>query len=766
MRSSHTNMNNKHVSTLLISPPLDFLMWLSPPVHPRLMSTRQFTTWSHSAPVYNHTPPDRSAPNTPNSTMSRPLTPPRSENEGSSSGAHTNMNDDESAQRRRQLLEDLRVLSSLGLNKELELPQLVCVGSQSAGKSSLIETLCRITLPRSSGTCTRCPIECRSKYVKQPWSGRVFLRLLPENDDQSDAREIPFGDVITDPSEMEMRIGQAQLAVLHPQVDPSTFLRVNSLRYKGTVGSGFSNNSVVVDLAGEGLADLNFVDLPGIIVNVGEGEDPGQIPLVADMVRRYISKRSTIILLVISCHADYENQGAGLIAKECDPDGERTVGVLTKPDRIESPEDADPWVAMVLGNSNRLANGWYCVKQLDGKQRKDNLTWDQARNLELDFFRTTKPWSDVPSVKRANLGSQNLALQLGNVLSIALEKRFAEIRVEIDRLLRENVKELSQYPEPPNKQPADFIIDLLEKFYEDVRIQLVGGDPDDADGVIQRIREHSLQFRKRIQEAAPVFIPGPENGTSRNSRSPTDQPKEELVPKDEEWLRSSAVGNEWTTLEVKRRAGGGILRETSDFCSFAPTKWYMTQVVNKWEICALDLLETATMIFWDALVELVRKHFSVYSGGLFALVSEITQQLLDECKKRTTEQLKYLSEQEKHPRTFHEMHYQELLLGFQQFYHEKIDADGAVMVTMGRTRALYEFAFRRYTDNVPMTIDLHFVRTFGRRLHSSITTALSISRDEAELGELLRISDPVAAQREALEEKGRRLRAARLRLST
>jgi hypothetical protein len=67
-----------------------------------------------------------------------------------------------------------------------------------------------------------------------------------------------------DPKEMETRIGQAQLAVLHPQTDPATFLRVNPSRYKGTGGSAFTNNSVVVDLSGEGLADLNFVDLPGM----------------------------------------------------------------------------------------------------------------------------------------------------------------------------------------------------------------------------------------------------------------------------------------------------------------------------------------------------------------------------------------------------------------------------------------------------------------------------------------------------------------------
>jgi hypothetical protein len=65
-----------------------------------------------------------------------------------------------------------------------------------------------------------------------------------------------------------------------------------------------------------------------------------------------------------------------------------------------------------------------------------------------------------------------------------------------------------------------------------------------------------------------------------------------------------------------------------------------------------------------------------------------------------------------------------------------------------------------------MTIDLHFVRTFGKRLHSRIGAGLNLSRGDDELVQLLRIADPIVAQRGALEEKGRRLRAARARLST
>ena len=38
---------------------------------------------------------------------------------------------------------------------DIDLPQIAVIGSQSAGKSSLIESISGITLPRAAGTCTR-----------------------------------------------------------------------------------------------------------------------------------------------------------------------------------------------------------------------------------------------------------------------------------------------------------------------------------------------------------------------------------------------------------------------------------------------------------------------------------------------------------------------------------------------------------------------------------------------------------------------------------
>ncbi|CCO32399.1 Interferon-induced GTP-binding protein Mx AltName: Full=Interferon-inducible Mx protein [Rhizoctonia solani AG-1 IB] len=87
------------------------------------------------------------------------------------------INSNEHARQRRELLDLIIRLQSIGLGSELELPQIACIGSQSVGKSSLIESISGVALPRASGTCTRCPIECRLKRSEQAWEATVYLRF-------------------------------------------------------------------------------------------------------------------------------------------------------------------------------------------------------------------------------------------------------------------------------------------------------------------------------------------------------------------------------------------------------------------------------------------------------------------------------------------------------------------------------------------------------------------------------------------------------------
>ena len=128
-------------------------------------------------------------------------------------------------------------------------------------------SLLQIRVPRDAGTCTRCPIECRLSQSSEPWRAQVSIRLEYDSrgDRLHDIKEISFGEVITEPGEVELQLRRAQCAVLSPAADSMIFLTKSAeeLRAMSNFFAKFSNNVVCVEISGPELTNLDFVDLPG-----------------------------------------------------------------------------------------------------------------------------------------------------------------------------------------------------------------------------------------------------------------------------------------------------------------------------------------------------------------------------------------------------------------------------------------------------------------------------------------------------------------------
>ncbi|KAL4247786.1 hypothetical protein AB1N83_014132, partial [Pleurotus pulmonarius] len=229
-------------------------------------------------------------------------------------------------QSRRRLLDLLNKLFNTGVQADVDIPQIAVIGAQSAGKSSLIESISGITLPRAAGTCTRCPTECKLSSSATTWSCVVTLRFTTDVNGQTlgQPRTIIFGPAITDKSDVEERIRRAQRAILNPSTSYQTFLNGDDEDLPKSELT-FSTNCVTLQISGPDVADLSFCDLPGLIASVGAGGNSNDIQLVESLVTSYISKPSCVILLTVACETDFENQGAHQLAKKHDPHGKRTI---------------------------------------------------------------------------------------------------------------------------------------------------------------------------------------------------------------------------------------------------------------------------------------------------------------------------------------------------------------------------------------------------------------------------------------------------------
>lgn len=110
----------------------------------------------------------------------------------------------------------------------------------------------------------RCPIECHMSSSSTPWRATVSIRRLVDSDGNPLDRQTltPFGTAIEDRADVEMRIRQAQQALLNPDMPIEMFLTSRGMSSKPSA-LRFTRNSIVVEIKGQGVDDLAFVDLPG-----------------------------------------------------------------------------------------------------------------------------------------------------------------------------------------------------------------------------------------------------------------------------------------------------------------------------------------------------------------------------------------------------------------------------------------------------------------------------------------------------------------------
>ncbi|KAG8697349.1 hypothetical protein FRC09_007916 [Ceratobasidium sp. 395] len=704
------------------------------------------------------------------------------------------MNTNEHARHRRELLDLVNRLRAMGLAAELELPQIACIGSQSVGKSSLIESISGIALPRAVGTCTRCPIECAA---------------------------------LTSRDEVQERIRRAQLAILNPTIDSLSFLTSDeNAQYRSR---SFSQNCVIVELSGNQLSDLNFVDLPGIIANVSDDRNIGDIQLVEKLVTSYISRPSCLILLTISCENDFENQGAGRLARKHDSNGRRTIakltgspGVLTKPDRIESGSES-PWISMIRGESNALRHGWFSVKQPSARQLDSGLSWEEARALDRQFFEDTSPWSTIDTEFRHRLGCANLIAHLGETLGKVILTRLPHICNEVDHLIDLNTKALAGLPARSSLDPLAEVLQLINEFTRDVSRHVMGDSRSGRAGLVQALVASAKGFQDRLRGITPVFKPVNKNSSENGwTRTP------DFLPKGETWPSRSELGLTYWLEDIVELAEGYVAEtwrglESFQACSICAESWaeltsrplgeFPFAVKEELIVCTIDswhepveeVFDRAQKIFFERLTTLVDKHFGSHAyGGLRAAVMlsrytiylrKIVVEKLEELKSATNQELKFLLKMESLPFTLNShyyLDYREKFLAHYKFYqgeqneqirrlrkppsnsayreqntyytvqHEQpvdhveealknlrlaglhglkredmvklLPADfsqEAALEIMASVRAYYQVAYKRFADNIPLAIDQRFIHSFDETISVTLVAGLSISAPDA-----------------------------------
>ncbi|KAF9020772.1 hypothetical protein BDZ89DRAFT_261853 [Hymenopellis radicata] len=703
--------------------------------------------------------------------------------------------------RRRILLDLINRLHSTGAQVDIDLPQIAVIGSQSAGKSSLIESISGITLPRAAGTCTRCPTECRLAHSTDAWKCIVSLRFIKDPNGQllGTARNEQFGDIIYDKEDVEERLRRAQRAILNPKRRPSEFLDGEDEDLIENQLS-FSANFVSLQISGPGVADLSFCDLPGLIASTGSAGNDGDINLVKSLVESYISKPSCLILLTVACETDFENQGAHHLAKMHDPLGKRTIGVLTKPDRIPSGEE-NAWVAFIRGEKEALENNWYCVKQPSSTDIKNGITWSEARQRENDFFSTVDPWAGLDSVYQRYLRTSNLVERLSHILSDLISKRLPDIRSEMERAIEKTLHQICVMPKPPSENPLQEVSSLLSEFTRDVSTHVEG--VSDEEGIMQRVRLAQEQFKLAIRRTAPAFRPFSETQASSCAwKRPTFLSGEESATDAQE---SDLIYVE----EVHARALHARTRELPGNFPFVVKQAYISRFVAKWHAPAKALCREVYAMLGHEMDQIVTKHFGSFGQRLLEQkVRLYIHEFLKLHLEATEDKIDWLVKLEDRPYTLNTHYLGDYKHKFlndyktqrQQTEHSSVatvlasntNGDVSTILTycarigisgvkaadlggllphdemehaleiMADVRAYFQVAYKRYIDNIPLAIDYDLVQGLDRGLLVTLYERLGIhgAKGQEICRELAQESPQMADRREELTKKLERLQTA------
>jgi len=211
----------------------------------------------------------------------------------------------------------------------------------------------------------------------------------------------------------------AQIATLNPGSSYDNYMpHSTSFKDDRTTQVKFSPNVVRIDIAGPGLPNLSFYDLPGVI-NVSDVESEEYlVHLVRNLVKEYIKADNCINLLALPMTDDLANSSASRIIREEKAEA-RTIGVLTKPDRIQDVESIEQWVHILNGERFRLGHGYYIVRN-NPDTSVDHIT---ARMQEHEFFENTEPWASTLKQYDQRFGTLQLQAALSHKLTAQIRAR-------------------------------------------------------------------------------------------------------------------------------------------------------------------------------------------------------------------------------------------------------------------------------------------------------------------------------------------------------
>lgn len=326
------------------------------------------------------------------------------------------------------------ILAQAGSELDVSLPQVAVVGSQSSGKSSVLEALVgRDFLPRGCDICTRRPLVLMlENRLPKPGDDRTEwgeFRHLPEK------RFYDFSEIRAE-------------------------IQAETEREAG-LNKGVSEKQIRLKITSPNVLNMTLVDLPGI-TKVPVGDQPNDIEArIRKMVMTHISQQNCIILAVTPANSDLATSDALQMAREADPAGFRTIGVITKLDIMDRGTDAR---SFLLGKVIPLKLGYVGVVNRSQEDINKNRGIATALAYEEKFFNDHSVYRGLSD----HCGIPQLARKLNEILEQHIRMVFPALKTDLNYKMDTVLKELQAYGKPieSKMEQGVILLNILTQYCE------------------------------------------------------------------------------------------------------------------------------------------------------------------------------------------------------------------------------------------------------------------------------------------------------------
>ncbi|CAD6500305.1 BgTH12-07485 [Blumeria graminis f. sp. triticale] len=351
------------------------------------------------------------------------------------------------------------VFTTVGVQNPIDLPQIVVVGSQSSGKSSVLENIVgRDFLPRGTGIVTRRPLVLQL-INRQPAAktNGTAEEIVVGGDKEANADE--WGEFLHIPGQKFHDFHRIRDEI------------VKETEAKTGRNAGISPAPINLRIYSPNVLTLTLVDLPGL-TKVPVGDQPRDIERqIREMVLKQISKPNAIILAVTGANTDLANSDGLKLAREVDPEGQRTIGVLTKVDLMDDGTDV---VDILAGRIIPLRLGYVPVVNRGQRDIDNKKVITEALDSEKNFFESHKAYRN----KSSYCGTPYLARKLNLILMMHIKQTLPDIKARISASLQKYTVELAGLGDSMLGNSANIVLNIITEFSNEWRTVLDGNNTE------------------------------------------------------------------------------------------------------------------------------------------------------------------------------------------------------------------------------------------------------------------------------------------------